>query len=187
MKFKAEFDYYQNKRAWEEHYSNTPSTNYDSLNVDEKKWFNSLNDQLRQLEDKFSPIMDIKLQELRARVVDPSDWMMDFNLFFVLTYYLREDDPEYDEDDDSILMVFEELFSIRNDRLDLEWGFGRTNVNHAESRQCFTGECHCYLYHQLYDHCYLDWRDLLRIGSLYVDIKIEEQSGLLPVASLHHK
>jgi hypothetical protein len=181
MKFKAKFDYYQNKRAWEEHCSNAPRTDYDSFNADEKAWLCSLNEQLRQLEDKFSSIMDIKLQELQARVADPSDWMMDFNLDFVITYYLREDDPEYEEDDDNILMEFDELFSIRKNRLDLDWGFGATNVNHAVPGRYFTGEQHCYLYHQLYDHCYLDWRDLFRVGGLYVDIKIEEQSGMLSV------
>lgn len=187
MKFKSDLNFFQNSRAWQGHYSITPHTDYDSLNSDEKSWLRLLNDQLRQLEEKYSPIIDAKVCELQERVADTSGWMMDFNLDFVLTYYLREDDPEYEESDDNILMVFDELFSIRNDRLDHEWGFGRTNVNHAESKQSFEGEHHCYIYHQLYDHCYLDWRDLLRIGRLYVDIKIEEQSGMLPVARLHNK
>lgn len=68
MKFNADFDYYQNKQAWEEHYLNTPRTDYDSLNADEKSRMHSLNEQLRQLEDKYSPIMNTKLQELQARV-----------------------------------------------------------------------------------------------------------------------
>jgi hypothetical protein len=180
MKFRDRFDYYKNRQAWEEHCLSAQRTDYLSLNSDEKSFLNSINDQLRQLEDMYSPIMDAKIQELQMRISDPSDWIWDFNLSFVITFYLRDDDPDYEEDDDNILMEFTERF-FRKDPLDLEWGFGATNVNHAVPSQYFTGEHHCYLYHQLYDHCYLDWRDLLRIGSLYVDIKIEEQSGMLPV------
>jgi hypothetical protein len=66
---------------------------------------------------------------------------------------------------------------------DRVWGFGATHVDHAISFKCFSGEKHCYTYHQLYDHCHLDWRDLLRIGNLYVELKINEQSGMLPVRS----
>ena len=182
MKFRHELGNHQNNMAWQEHYLNALRTDYDSLNEDEKTWLRSLNDQLRQMEDKYSPIMNAKLQELQARVADPSDWMLAFNLYFIITFYLREDDPEYEEEDDNILMEFDEKF-FGQYPLDLEWGFGATNVDHAEPSQEF-GEQHCYLYHQLYDHCYMDWRDLLRIGSLYVDIKIDEQSGMLPVIRL---
>jgi len=186
MKFRDGFDYYQNRQVWEELCLNVARTNYHSLNSDEKTFLRSLNDQLRQLEDKYAPIMAAKLQELQAHVADPSDWMWDFNLSIVITFYLHKDDPEYEVDDDNILMEFEERFSRKYPR-DHEWGFGATNVNHAVPGQYYTSEHHCYLYHQLYDHCYMDWRDLLRIGNLFVDIKIEEQSGMLPVNRFTNK
>jgi|SRR3989338_4113958 len=168
MKYNCKLDHYQNLRAWKRHSMNVPRTSYESLNESEKAWLQGLNELLHQLEKKFYPIMAAKSRELKARVDDQSDWMRDFNLDRVITFYLREDDPEYEEDDDNILIEIHDIF-IENDDLEMDFS------------ESFTGEKHCYLYHQLYDHFYLDWRDLLRIGSLYVDIKIDEQSGMLPV------
>lgn len=180
MKFQSRLDHYQNRAVRREYFLSNPRTDYDSLNENEKAWLKKFNEMLRQLEDKYLPIMDAKLRELQDRVANASDWLNDFNLSFFITFYLRGDDLEYDEDDDNILMEIDERFFSR-ERLDRDWGFGATNVDHAESCQDFPNERHCYLYHELYDHCYLDWRDLLRIGDLYVEIKIDEQSGMLPV------
>jgi hypothetical protein len=93
---------------------------------------------------------------------------------------LREDDPEYEEDDDNILMAVEYLYLGSRNSGD----FGNTaDVNFAEFPERHMGEWHCYLYHDLYDHLGLDWRDLLRIGLLYVEIKIDEQSAPFPIAA----
>jgi len=184
MKFNSELTSHQNIMARQEYYLNAPRTDYDSLSEAEKAWLRLLNDQLREIEEKYLPIMVGKLKELEARESDPSDWMEDFNLSFLITIYLRKDDPEYEENDDNILMEYKNKF-FRYSTLDLEWGFGATCVNYAVSCEYFAGEHHCYLYYQLYHHCCLDWRDLFRIGSLYVDIKIEEQSGMLPVVLIN--
>lgn len=173
MKYQAEWDHYQNLRAWKRHSHSSPHTSYGLLNDGEKAWLRAFNESLRQLEDKFYSIMFATDKELKARVADPADWLNDFNLDYVISFYLRADDPEYEQDDDNILMQIHEILIERE-------GTDQDCVNYAESSE-FTGEQHCYLYHQLYAHCYLDWRDLLRIGALYVDIKIEEQSGMLQV------
>lgn len=173
MKYDSKLDHHQNLRAWIQHSRSAPKTEFDSLNESEKRWLQNLNELLSQLEKKFYPVMADKDRELRARVNDPSDWMQDFNLERVITFYLREDDSEYDENDDNILLQIEDIF-IEDDDLDMDFSEPRA----------FSGEKHCFLYHQLYDHFGLDWRDLLRIGSLYVDIKIEEQSGMLPVSPI---
>jgi hypothetical protein len=177
MKYHAELDHYQNLRAWKKHSLCSPHTAYDSLNAREKAWLRALNGKLQELEDQIYSIMLPKHKELQARVADPADWIKDFNLEYVITFYLREDDHEYEKDDDNILMVIDEIFIERQD-------VEQDCVNFAEPIECFPGELHCHLYHQLYAHCYLDWRDLLRIGALYVDIKIEEQSGMLPVTPI---
>jgi hypothetical protein len=111
-------------------------------------------------------------RELTERVDDQSDWMKDFNLERVITFYLREDDSEYEVDDDNVLIQIYDMY-FESEDLDVEYSEGR-----------FSGEKHCYLYHQLYDHFHLDWRDLLRIGSLYVEIKIDEQSGMLQLSPI---
>ncbi|MFA6921419.1 MAG: hypothetical protein WC216_06210 [Gallionella sp.] len=180
MKFKSELKH--RKWVWRQSFYNASRTDYSSLTESEKAWLQALNESLRQIESKYSVIMNAKCNELEARVTDSSDWLMDFNLICVITLYLREDDPDYKEDDDNILM---EMWEIPNSRdREQDWGFGATKVHHAEPSAHFPGEHHCYLYHQLYDHCYLDWSDLFRIGSIWVDIKIDEQSGVLPVPSV---
>lgn len=180
MKFKSELDYYQNLRAWRNHYEKTlhTHTKYSVLSNEEKAWLMKLNTSLRNIEERYRPILDAKFNELNARVLDPLDWLMEFNLTYTITFYLRESDPEFEEDDDNILMQMQNDHFIRDVSKD-DWGFGATHINHAENAACFLGEQHCYTYHHLYDHCSLDWRDLLRIGSLYFDIHIDEQSGVL--------
>ena len=181
MKFKSDLGHYENLKAWREHSKNNPRSQYESLNDSEKSWLRHLNETLRQIEEKYSAVMAPKYEELKARVADPLDWLQEFNFDFAITYYLRDDDPEYEEDDDNILIAVEYLFL----GVGSSAGFGNTaDINFAEGPERFSGEWHCYLYHELYDHLGLDWRDLLRIGSLYVDIKIEEQSGILPIAVL---
>jgi hypothetical protein len=181
MKFNWEVSHIQNMNAWEEHRSISPRTKYDSLNEEEKAWLREFNATLLQLEDKYFPIMNAKHKELQARVADPSDWVMEFNLDYVITFYLREDDPEYEADDDHILMRITNGVSAHGHGFNRDWGFGATHVNHAEPCKYSHDQSHCYLYHQLVDHCHLDWRDIFRIGDLYFEIKIDEQSGMLPV------
>lgn len=177
MKFQWKMDRRQNLRAWKEYYLISARTEYDSLSKGEKKWLQGLNESLREFENKYSVIMDTKYIELQARVSDTSNWLMEFNLEYVITFYLRDDDPEYDEEDDNILMEIDNLYLP-----DRDWGLGSTHVDHAEPRECFPCESHCFLYHELYGHCNLDWRDLFRIGAVYMEIKIEEQSGVLPIS-----
>jgi hypothetical protein len=176
MKFNYKLSRNENMYAWMEFNCKAPHTQTSKLNADEKSWLFSLNDSLRQIEDKFLQILDAKYIELQARVNDPSDWMFEFNLEYFITFYLREDDPEYDNDDDNILMELQGMHSIHGNR---DWGFGATHVDHAISVMRLGNEQHCYTFHQLYDHCHLDWRDILRIGNLYVELKIDEQSGML--------
>jgi len=181
MKFNSDLDHYQNQKAWREHRQNSTRTEYSSLNESERAWLRTLNETLRQLEYKFYPIMDAKHKELQARVADPSDWLLEFNLNCLITFYLREDDPEYEEDDDNILMEIDEMYiELKSSDRDPErdWGFGATNVHHGDQDIFLSDGPHCSLYHGLYDHLGLDWHDLFRIGNLWVDIKIDEQSWL---------
>lgn len=182
MKFNFELTEIQNMRARRHfrHRHVEKQTTYDELGANERNCLMALNAQLKRLEEQYLSILNTKRQALQARVIDPADWMCFFTLEFALTLYLREDDPEYEEDDDNILMLIRESW-FDHDQPDRDWGFGITNINYCHLKKCHEGEHHCYLYHALAEHCNLDWRDLLRIGELWVDIKIDEHSGRLPV------
>ena len=110
---------------------------------------------------------------LERRIADPEDWLTDYELEIEVDYFLGKGDSEYEEDDDNILMIQEEHYGKLARRggspiwdPDYDW---------AEPGSSFRGQRHCWLYHDLYDHCGLDWSDLLRIGSIWVDFKINEQ------------
>ena len=182
MKFHADLDYFQNIRARRHfrHRHVEKRTAYEELSPDERNQLMELNVRLKHLEAQYLPIMNAKGASLQERVRDSADWMRRFNLEIVLTYYLREDDPEYDEFDDNVLMrVRESGFDFDDPYRD--WGFGITSVNYCHFKERYAGEHHCYLYHALSDHCDLDWRDLLRIGEIGVDVKTCEHYGFLPV------
>jgi hypothetical protein len=173
MKFDSELILYENLAAWREYGKSIKHTHYSELTESEKKWLRNLNDRLRQIEKMYSPILRDKYYELKAREADENDWLQEFNLELVITFYLREDDPDYEEDDDNVLMVI--------DVMGRDQSFGDEAENYRESHDHLGDEIHCYLYHDLYDHHGLDLRDLLRIGDLYVEVKIDEQSGALPL------
>ena len=84
--------------------------------------------------------------------------------------YLREDDPEYSEDEDSILATlscFDHIgFEDEND-----------NYDYKDPGGWFLPFRHCALFHALYDHIFprLHWGDILRIGTVWVDIKVDHQ------------
>jgi len=180
MKFNFNLDYYQNLQAWRVHRESTPPQSYTKLHAKQKAWLMQLNTLLTQLENRFLPILNAKYKELQARSEDSIDWMIDFSLDYVTTFYIREDDPEFEIEDDNILMQIETMHFIKQQN-DQAWGFGYTNENYADGT-CFEGERHCYTYHQLYDHFCLDWLDILRIGNIRIDLRIDEQSNILTAA-----
>jgi hypothetical protein len=178
MKFNRQLSLNENMDAWFEYRLMRHATKIDELNDEQKLWLLKLNAYLRQLEDKYHPILAEKYSLLEARVNDPSDWMNEFNLEYAITFYLREDDAEYEEDDDNILI---ELSNLSFPTKKQDWGFGATHIDHAIDIMQISNEKHCYTYHQLYDQCNLDFRDLLRIGNIYMEIKTDEQSGMLAI------
>lgn len=70
MKFKSNLDYYQNLHAWRAHCMSTPRKGYNKINAGKRAWLLQLNKLLSQLEDQFLPILDVKYNELQARVKD---------------------------------------------------------------------------------------------------------------------
>jgi len=48
------------------------------------------------------------IAQLDARVHHPDDWLSDYELELKVSFWLREDDPAYQEDDDNILMTLHE-------------------------------------------------------------------------------
>lgn len=176
MKYDLGLAMHENQKAWKAFRIAHKKECYNNVLAADRERLRAFNERLKRLEEKFDPILKAKLDELQARKENPGDWMQDFNLDYVITFYLREDDPDFDENDDNVLWQIETIY-FEDEAPSRK--LGNTEIDHKEDHPWFEGEIHCYLYHELYDHTPLDWRDLLRIGDIWVDLKIEEQAGMI--------
>lgn len=174
MKYDWRLDHYENQKAWAKFHENAPRTSYSDLNPEELAQIEAIHLRLREIEAMVYPILKAKQKTLLAKVDEQSHWMEAFNLTLYLTYFLREDDPEWEEDCDNLLTKCENHIHFSDGD---DWGICMLHINHAEPSRDFKNAHHCYSFHQLYDHSYLDWRDLLRIGNIYVEITTDEQGG----------
>lgn len=114
-------------------------------------------------------------KQMAAKVASPEDPMCDYELCVRIYYQLREDDPEYREDDDNFLT--ERSFSIKNPEENLDFEEWNCRPLPTDLRN----EPHCWLFYDLYDHEHglekpaLSFHDCLRIGIIWVDMDISQQ------------
>jgi hypothetical protein len=143
-----------------------------ALSSDQRYQLQRLNDRLAAIEHHIQREATILNTQLQARVQDPADWLSDYEIELEVTFWLREDDPAYQEDDDNILATLRERLKgcAQHD-------FGIDDrINHNAFQQMdghpMQGEVHCWLYHRLYGHTDLWFDDMLRIGRIWVDIQV---------------
>jgi hypothetical protein len=108
---------------------------------------------------------------------------------WVIDFFIGEDDPAWDDEQDNILAHLSETCGT-----DEDWEFGIADgENHNEFQHTpahpMKEENHCWLYHGLYHHAsldlpngrrrvHLDWGNLLRIDSIGVDLRLIFQSSM---------
>jgi len=120
----------------------------------------------------------IKLDdELIKRVEDADDLLDDYEIELEIAFYLKEDDPSYEEDEDNILETLNEYLkgiSQIDIKTDHRWSSNHNEFLH-QTNHPMKDQFHCWLYHCLYDHTHLNWEDILRIGTIWIDIKVDYQ------------
>ena len=171
MKYDLSLTRAENQDAWRKHKIDNPGPKYAELDQEEKSRLGKLNEQLRLIGQRHHREAMRLGEVLDWRISDPLDWLQEYDVALKISFYLRDDDPEYDENDDNILWIMEELLS-REDSL-LDWGATR-DINRLD-RDWYgfdKNEEHCYLYRALYSFWQLSWHDLLRIGSIFVDLVV---------------
>ena len=124
---------------------------------------------LRSVSEDVTPRMEAKL-------ADQNDPMYDYEIEAILCFILREDDPDYDENDDNVLTTRKKFLkclpSIEYESRDFAEPIGSAGLQ---------AEPHCWLFHDLYDHEYgtqsprLSFHDCLRIGRIYIDVQVWQQ------------
>lgn len=191
MKFDSNLDDHQNLKKWRKYNSSgdRKRARFSELSEQEKLWLRDFNLKLIELEKKFHPILLKKERSLQARILTQKDWLCDFNLTSEITFWLREDDPEYEGDDDNILFGFKTTSTVAGAPPDLDnWGFLAAHIDHRDQSFFYSPDhtleivCHT-LYHLIVNE-HFDWRDLLRIGAIYFEISTDEQTGMLNLSPI---
>ena len=145
----------------------------ESLTDDDIHQLLALNRQLRDIAPFLRSVADDVRPRLESKVADPNDRMYDYEIEAQIDFILREDDPEYDEDDDNILTTRNESLRRQTEghRIDYE-RIGPDGLR---------AEPHCWHFHDLYNHDYgeespsLSFRDCLRIGTILIDVQVWQQ------------
>jgi hypothetical protein len=142
-----------------------------ALSPSERAYILSINARLRKIQDHVIREAEQIIPQLKTRVADVTDPLVDFEVEVRVSYHLREDDPAYDENDDNIFIEQEESVTHILDYDDHCYRSRNWNAMQGIEGHPLQHEYHCWFYHDLYDHHALDFHDLLRIGWIWVDIK----------------
>jgi hypothetical protein len=145
----------------------------EDLSAEQRLFLSQLNRKLIDIEKDIRKECQANIDQLKKRITNAEDWLDDYSIDCGLTFLLKKDDPNYDDCSDNILFHLHEDIVSEN----WEWGVGDgIDHNHVDWENCpIKDEPHCWSYHVLSDHAGLDWINILRIGSLWVDITVKYQ------------
>lgn len=144
------------------------------LTEEEKKKLIELNNTLSDLEKRINREAERIAVECDKRIGSPEEeFLKDYEIEFEVMYFLREDDPAYNEESDNTLAKFSHNW-IKEEKIVLETGYNWNEMAHMGQEEQADHDYHCWLFHELYDHSRprLTKKDLLRIGSVWVDISL---------------
>lgn len=114
------------------------------------------------------------IHQLKEKTTDTDDLMYDYEIEAKLSYYLREDDRDYSDEEDNII-------ATRIERLNFDSFEWRSEPPDEFPPEVSSRIRCCWFLHDLYDHdyggssCRLSLRDCLRIGSVEVDVRVIQQ------------
>ena len=135
----------------------------------------ALNRQLLKVTRHLRSVMDDIKPLLEAKRTDPDDPMYDYEIEARIDYQLREDDPDFAEDDDNYLST--RTASLKSSLS----GWAREDCAYSYLPAGLLVEPHCKLFQDLYSNSYgaeaprLSFRDCLHIGRIFVDVQIWQQ------------
>ena len=150
----------------------TPAMQPHDMSSEQRLQLQRLNDRLATIE-KHIKCEAVNLNtQLQARVQHPTDWLSDYEIELAVEFHLREDDPAYRDDNDNILATLREMLkdNAQND-FGIDDGINHNAFQYMDGHP-MQGEGHCWLYHCLYDHTDVWFDDMLRIGHIWVDIRV---------------
>ena len=128
-----------------------------------------LNSYLQVIEKEANAEVGKIKQALQTRLQKQKEFLTDYEIDIEVVFVLREDDLDYSEDEDNILVTLHCCDHIGSENAEENYDY-----NTISKLLPFR---HCALFHALYDHVspHLDLSELLRIGSAWVNIHVEYQ------------
>jgi len=126
----------------------------------------ALNEKLILIEKDIHSQWSNLTADLNNRLIEPGNWLTDYEIEFSINYFIRKEDYLYDENSDNIVLTVKSHLnkklwtSLMDDGLD-------HSSHHIKSGLTST---QCYLFHDLIDHHGLSPKDVTRIGSIWVDV-----------------
>jgi len=145
----------------------------EDLSTEQRQFLLQLDNKLVDTEKGIKKECLALMDQLEKRLNDANDWLEDYEIECDISFYLQDDDPDYDEGSDNILVKLWEDIKFE------DWahgiGDGRNHNEYQHWDHPMKDEHHCWLFHCLYDHTELGWINMLRIGSIWVDIKVRYQ------------
>ncbi|MEI7609993.1 MAG: hypothetical protein WCJ64_21635 [Rhodospirillaceae bacterium] len=151
-----------------DHLNDCDQVAYSDLTDAERGRLQALNRALAEVEVHLHRTAAELRRQLEAMKADPDSGLDDYEIELVVGLHPPDGDPTWDDDvDNRIGELTERLTAVKDSP---GFGFGAARTNHAEPGW-FPGENHSWLYHSG-----LGWRDLLRVGLLWVDLIVTRQS-----------
>jgi hypothetical protein len=78
----------------------------------QREYVQCINDRLMLIERQVKREALALIAQLEARVHDPDDWLSDYEIELEVSFWLREDEPAYKEEDDNILVTLREYLTL---------------------------------------------------------------------------
>ena len=136
----------------------------DDLTADDIHALQNFNDQLAILERKI--IKEVKaLEESGQRRLNSTDedFVTCFRVNIEIDYSIGEDDPAFNDERDNCIAT---STHVSQDIMD----DGRNWNEMRNTDLPLAHQKHCWLFHDLYDHARLSWKDILRIRGIHTHI-----------------
>ena len=147
---------------------------------EEQTWLLCLNERLRQLEVTIREETNRVSSELASQMAANETFLSDYEIVERVEFYLTNDDPYWDEDDDNLIYQYEVTHGESkrpewkpNNEVECE--------NHNDKRFSLSNLPlyqveHCYLFHELESHSPVPIKHLCRIGFIWTDVEVLRQN-----------
>jgi hypothetical protein len=154
-------------------------TQHNELTPDEVSSLRDLNKKLAILEQQIKDEMISINKTMKKRIQGKDQFLHDNEIECNVSFYLREDDTDWDDGSDNIIFKIDSLVHLNQlQRWDHRIADGKDHNLTIHVTPYFPDKKVCYLSYYLFHRSILTLKDLLRIGEVHTDIQVLHQNCL---------